>query len=575
MMCERVGSEVLLDFVQGRLTPESASTIQAHLAECDDCRRAAAGLRSIAILADEPAAEPSPESDQAVRDAIARLTRPAKPATRRLRFRRLAAAAGSPSAALFWGVAATLLFVLAVGFALRTGPRPAPTARPKPAAPEPVHQEAAAPPPAPVPKVPTPPVPQDLPAPERRGVRAPAPDTRPEPPPPAPVPPETPKPAVKDTVVAAPAEPVEFGRVVQLTARAERGGKAIAKGDRLFAGDAVAVGTGTLLVETWERSLVALRSGATCTLARDADHVVLRLAEGEVACSVRKDAARRFSVETAHGTATVKGTIFSVRTTGASASLTVSRGRVEARNEAGAQDVPAGARSTMARGSAPSKPQSLNADRALSWAFDAGVRLLGPVWIASGEPGAEFQAPMTRGRLFADEALAGEPAFAAVDSRTLPSWTGRFLRPNGTEGGSVAYTVEIPEAGEWYLWGRLYYPGTGTQLWRQEGDVKENDPNSFYVSVDGKPEKVLGNLKVDPETRTSWYRRWHWGGDGAVEVGKAQPLALGALSKGRHTIRLRARDAVETSALHLSPRLDLLCLTPDRDYRPRDEDYRR
>ncbi len=95
------------------------------------------------------------------------------------------------------------------------------------------------------------------------------------------------------------------------------------------------------------------------------------------------------------------------------------------------------------------------------------------------------------------------------------------------------------------------------------------------MSVDGGREAVFGNHKLDPDTRQSGYRRWHWGGDGAVEVGAPVPLKLGRLAKGRHTIRLRVRDAVETSALRLAPRLDVLCLTTDPDYRPRDEDYRK
>ncbi len=60
-----------------------------------------------------------------------------------------------------------------------------------------------------------------------------------------------------------------------------------------------------------------------------------------------------------------------------------------------------------------------------------------------------------------------------------------------------------------------------------------------------------------------------------MEVGKPGPLALGTLARGRHALRIRNRDAVETQALHLAPRLDVHCLTPDREYRPRDEDFRR
>ena len=108
----------------------------------------------------------------------------------------------------------------------------------------------------------------------------------------------------------------------------------------------------------------------------------------------------------------------------------------------------------------------------------------------------------------------------------------------------------------------MFHPATGSQVFGPE-----NDPNSFYVSVDGGPERVFGNHK-------GFYRRWHWAGDGAIERGDPAGLKL-ALTKGRHVIRIRPRDAVETASLKLSTRLDVLCLTPDPDFRPRDEDYRK
>jgi hypothetical protein len=368
---------------------------------------------------------------------------------------------------------------------------------------------------------------------------------------------------------------VEFGRVMSLSGRAERAGRPLAKGERLLAGDGLTCVTGVLLVETSDRSLVALRAGSSLTLGRSGEDVALRLGEGEIACSVTKRPARRFAVDTAHGSAAVLGTVFGVRSGSASATVTVARGKVAVRTERGALEVEAGQRTTISRASAPARAEPLNADRALAWAFDAGLRVIGPVWVVVGGPGSEFQAPMTRGRLFATGSLGGEPVFAAVDSRTLPTWNGRFLAPEQRDGGWVTVTVELPEAGTWHLWGRFFFPASGTQLFRQDAEPRENDPNSFFASVDGGREHVFGNHKVDPETRTSGYRRWHWGGDGTIEVGKPAALSLGTLARGRHTIRIRNRDAVETAALRLAPRIDVLCLSPDRDYRPRDEDFRK
>jgi hypothetical protein len=372
-------------------------------------------------------------------------------------------------------------------------------------------------------------------------------------------------------VAAAP----EFGKVLKASGRSEKSGAALNKGDRILAGDGVVCRTGSLLVEMPDGSLVAFRAGTSAAVSLKGEDVTIRLADGEVACSVTPRKAGRFAVETSQGAVTVKGTIFSVRLAGGGAVVTVARGKVEARTEAGAVDVSAGERSAFSKSSLPSKPEAVNPDRVLAWAEEAGVEVPGPLWIAAGGAAAEFVAPMTKGRLYAAGSLTGEPVFAAVDSRTLPSWTGRFLRAEAAEGGWVTYTVDLPEAGTWYLWGRFYYPSSGVRLFRDDKEPRENDPNSFYVSVDGGKESIFGNLRHDPETRTPWYRRWHWGGDGSVEVGKPAPLALGALSKGRHTIRVRNRDAVETGVLPLAPRLDALCLTTLRDYRPRDEDFRK
>jgi hypothetical protein len=340
-----------------------------------------------------------------------------------------------------------------------------------------------------------------------------------------------------------------------------------------MSGETVTCPTGTLLLETADRSQVLMKAGTSVTPEAQGEHLSWRMAEGELACVVQSRPERRFVVMTTHGSATVKGTVFSVRATSSSAVVSVARGRVEARNDSGAQELDAGERCSMSRSTSPGRPEKIVADRVFAWVQDAGILPPTTQWFFAGAASAEFQAPMTRGRLFAAGSLSGEPIFAAVDSRTLPTWTNRYLAENPKDGGWVTYTVEIPETATWYLWGRFYHPGSGTTLWK-DGQVP-NDPNSFYVSVDGGKEQVFGNHKVDPDTKTSWYRRWHWGGDGSIELGRPAGLSLGTLAKGRHTIRVRNRDAVETAALHLAPRLDAFCLTLERDYRPRDEDFRK
>ena len=568
-MCGEWSQEQILDHLQGRLPAKESARFRVHADACAFCRSAVADLSAIAELASQRV-RPSPAAEEEVLAAIQaeaarRSNRPSKPATRR-RLRRLTGTP-TPTAAAWVFAAAALFMVVLVSAMISSAPpvRPAPVTR-------------VTPPPLPEP-TPTPVVPPEPPRP------APTPAVPVEPPKPAPKPvdvPRDPTPTPTDPVVPPPVAPKPKPPTVPETrpaavevAQVVRAGGKHAVGDRILSGDTVQCAAGVLLLETADRSQIALKAGTTLTPEVQGDHLTLRLSEGEVACSVRPRADRRFAVATTHGSALVKGTIFAVRATGLGTTITVAKGRVEARTEAGSAEVTGGERCSMSRSTSPGRPEGVNADRLLSWAYDAGLSTPGTIWLLAGGPVAEFQAPMTRGRLFAAGSLSGEPVFAAVDSRTLPSWNGRTLPSAQKEGGWVTYTLDLPEAGTWYLWGRFYNPGSGTTLWKQDAEPRENDPNSFYVSVDGGKEHVFGNNKSDPDAKASGYRRWYWGGDGAVEVGRPVALSLGALTKGRHTIRVRNRDAVETAALHLAPRLDALCLTLDKDYRPRDEDFRR
>ncbi len=568
--CDRWGADVLLDYAQERLPEPQRADVAAHLVSCAACRQSIDELAVIATFPGAPSPEPGAEAERAIFQALR--GKPARPGTRRIRFFRRASAGGRPG--LLWAGAAAALFVIALLFAIVPAPRKAaapPQARVEEPPPEPPRVS-----PPPIPERPPIRPPPATPLPEPPPVRPPEPTppapppTPVKPPPSEPVPPRVVSPLPPTRVDPAPV----FARVVQMTGRPERGGKPLAVGDPILSGEALACPTGSLLLETADRSRLALRAGTRCTVRLEGEHVLVALAEGETACSVTPRPERRFVVETAHGTTTVKGTVFSVRHGSTATTVTVTRGRVEARSEAGATEIAAGHRCSMTRAAVP-RSEPVPAEKALSWAADAGLTVSSNVWILATSPAAEFQAPMTRDRTFAAGSLSGEPLFAAVDSRTLPAWNGRSLPAQQAVGGWVTFTVELPEAGTWHLWGRFYHPGSGTTLWRQDAAPRENDPNSFFASVDGGRESVFGNHKQDPETKTSWYRRWHWGGDGSIEVGRPAPLALGTLAKGRHTIRIRNRDAVETSSLHLAPRLDALCLTPDREYRPRDEDFRK
>jgi serine/threonine protein kinase len=204
-------------------------------------------------------------------------------------------------------------------------------------------------------------------------------------------------------------------------------------------------------------------------------------------------------------------------------------------------------------------------------------RARGALWIAAAGPLAQFQPPMTKGSLYAEGSLSGVLVYADVDNRTLPPQfqnTTVALKSDNNQGGSVSYTIDIPKEAEWFLWARLYYPGGGVIF--RSGEGIEDDPNSFFLSIDGGKEQVLGNLSYYPQKSQSYFRRWHWDGDS--DSRKAQepaPMALGRLSRGSHTFRIRNREAIEIPTFRLSPRLDVICLSADPTYIPRDEDVRK
>jgi hypothetical protein len=175
----------------------------------------------------------------------------------------------------------------------------------------------------------------------------------------------------------------------------------------------------------------------------------------------------------------------------------------------------------------------------------------GDVWvIAATDATAIRQGTMTSGTAYARgddqdpnaDSLAGALVYASSATSTLTAGTG----------DRVHYTITLPRDGEWYLWARVYYPGTpGT-----------NDANSFFARVDAGVAKTLGNSK-------DHFKRWHFAGDGSTETGALRPLALGPLTAGSHTLTIEKREVVP-----VAPRLDLLVLTRDATRVPTDADAR-
>ena len=170
----------------------------------------------------------------------------------------------------------------------------------------------------------------------------------------------------------------------------------------------------------------------------------------------------------------------------------------------------------------------------------AGNAFAAQVWVPAVS--GTLSGLMSNGTDYALNSLAGTVVY--------PNTT-EWNTDNHTQADGVTYTVSIPAAGTWYLWSRMYYPGTTPQ--------PTNDPNSFWVSIDGGSAAVLGN-------RTDVDRTWHW--EGAA----GSLLSLGNVSAGNHTLRVWNREARETAASKLSPRLDVLLLTNEAGYIPNDVD---
>ncbi len=107
-----------------------------------------------------------------------------------------------------------------------------------------------------------------------------------------------------------------------------------------------------------------------------------------------------------------------------------------------------------------------------------------------------------------------------------------------TTSSTVKFTVNLNKSGQWYAWGRMFFESQGSPC------------NSFYIQVDNGAKLIFGN-KAE-------YDNWHWEGN------TSNPLSLGNLSAGTHTITIYGREARETVML------DQLVVTSDANLVPND-----
>jgi hypothetical protein len=111
------------------------------------------------------------------------------------------------------------------------------------------------------------------------------------------------------------------------------------------------------------------------------------------------------------------------------------------------------------------------------------------------------------------------------------------LDPN--KASYAEYTVNLPRAGRWQVWGRVWYEDTNS--------------NSFFFTGGGHQHAVFGNL-------IGTYHTWLWEGGLAFD-----------LEAGPFTFRIEGREG----KAKVSPLLDVLCLVRnDPAYVPTDADAR-
>ena len=171
-------------------------------------------------------------------------------------------------------------------------------------------------------------------------------------------------------------------------------------------------------------------------------------------------------------------------------------------------------------------------------------------WPAATGNGAELAGNMTADTTYAggsdDDPLADSLAKTLVfPDSTVNAWS-------GFSGDEVTYSVNLPDPGYWYLWGRFYYPGASAG----------NGACSFFASVDDQALQLFGD-------DCDFAEQWHYDGDGGPgrTGGVGQPLLLGSFAAGPHSLKVEKREVMP-----IAPRMDVLCLTQNPSAVPSDEE---
>jgi hypothetical protein len=141
------------------------------------------------------------------------------------------------------------------------------------------------------------------------------------------------------------------------------------------------------------------------------------------------------------------------------------------------------------------------------------------------------------------EAESGVLAGPMVSSPDIQAFGGSYVSSPSQNNGTVAWTLTVPEDGEYVVWCRVLAPGA--------------ESDSFFATPVGDSEDVYDDAEG------TWSSSWQWtrlnGRDGTGVPLTLDPRVL-QLSAGANTLRFRGRDA--------NSKVDRILVTNDPDFVP-------
>lgn len=139
------------------------------------------------------------------------------------------------------------------------------------------------------------------------------------------------------------------------------------------------------------------------------------------------------------------------------------------------------------------------------------------------------------------EAESGTLRSPMTASNSSSASGGRYIYTSRADSGTATYQIDIPRAGTYVIWARVYAPNANR--------------DSFVVSVDGRSD-------VFDVAENRWAARWQWtvvNGRNGGAPGSLSPRTF-QLTQGRHTIVFAGRES--------NTNLDQIVITDDLTYVP-------